>query len=137
MDDNKAAADMLCLVVKMLGNEVRTANDGQEAIGVAEDFQPDVVLMDLGMPRMNGYEAARHIRKQPWGQNMMLIALTGWGQEEDRQRTKEAGFDYHLVKPVSLDALQGLLMSLPMAPRSTRQTSPAATQIAARPHLPQ
>jgi len=109
VDDNKAAATMLKMVVKMLGNEVRTAHDGQQAIGVAAEFLPDVVLMDLGMPRMNGYEAARHIREQPWGQDMLLVALTGWGQDEDRERTQEAGFDHHLVKPAEPAALQQLL----------------------------
>ncbi len=113
VDDNKAAATMLKMVVKMLGNEVRAAHDGQEAVEVAADFRPDVVLMDLGMPRMSGYEAARHIREQAWGQNMVLVALTGWGQEEDRERTREAGFDHHLVKPAEPAALQELLANHP------------------------
>lgn len=109
VDDNKAAATMLKMVVKMLGNEVLAAHDGQEAIQVAAEFLPDVVLMDLGMPLMNGYEAARYIRKQSWGQDMLLVALTGWGQDEDRERTKVAGFDHHLVKPAEPAALQQLL----------------------------
>lgn len=108
VDDNQAAADLLGMVVKMLGHEIRTAGDGREAIEVAAEFQPDVVLMDLGMPKMNGYEAAQHIRQQVWGQKMMLVALTGWGQDEDRQRTKSAGFDHHLVKPAEPAALQML-----------------------------
>lgn len=112
VDDNVAAAKMLGMSVKMLGNEVRTAGDGQEAIEIAADFQPDVVLMDIGMPRMNGYEAARYIRQQPWGQKMFLIALTGWGQEEDKRQTMEAGFDHHLVKPAEPDELQELLASV-------------------------
>ncbi|WP_309007557.1 ATP-binding protein [Pelagicoccus sp. SDUM812005] len=109
VDDNQAAAKMLGLVVKMFGNEVRLAGDGQEAIEVAAEFRPNVVLMDLGMPKMNGYEAARHIRQQPWGKEMMLVALTGWGQEEDRRKTKEAGFDHHLVKPAEPAEVQRLL----------------------------
>lgn len=109
VDDNKAAADMLGTVVKMLGNEVRTAGDGQQGIEVAAEFLPNVILMDLGMPKMNGYQAARHIRQQPWGEKMMLVALTGWGQDEDKQRTKEAGFDHHLVKPAEPAELQRLL----------------------------
>lgn len=109
VDDNKAAADMLSMVVKTLGNDVRTANDGQQAIEVAAEFLPDVVLMDIGMPKMNGYEAARHIRQQPWSEKMVLVALTGWGQDEDKQRTKEAGFDHHLVKPAEPADLQRLL----------------------------
>jgi CheY-like chemotaxis protein len=99
----------------MLGHEVRTAGDGQEGFEVAEAFLPDVVLMDLGMPRMNGFEAARKIREQPWGQQMLLIALTGWGQAEDKQRTKEAGFDHHLVKPAEPAELQRLLANVPVA----------------------
>ncbi len=75
----------------------------------AATFRPDVVLLDIGLPKLNGYEAARKIREQPWGKNMLLVALTGWGQEEDRRRTQQAGFNAHLVKPVDLDALQALL----------------------------
>lgn len=109
VDDNKAAATMLSMVVKMLGNEVRKAHDGKEGIEVAEEFLPDMILMDIGMPRMNGYEAARHIRLQAWSSGMMLVALTGWGQEEDKIRTKDAGFDHHLVKPAEPAAIQNLL----------------------------
>ncbi|WP_166820025.1 PAS domain S-box protein [Thalassoroseus pseudoceratinae] len=112
VDDNHAAADMLAMVVSMIGNDVRTAYDGSQGVQVAESFRPDVVLMDLGMPVMTGYEAARHIREQDWGRDMILVALTGWGQEEDRQRTKEAGFDHHLVKPAEPATLQQLLIEL-------------------------
>ncbi|MCC9604997.1 PAS domain S-box protein [Blastopirellula sp. JC733] len=112
VDDNKAAATMLKMVVKMLGNDVTTADDGEQAIAAAEEFAPDIVLMDLGMPRMNGYEAARFIRQQPWGQKMVLVALTGWGQDEDRQRTAEAGFNHHLVKPAEPSDLQQLFASI-------------------------
>lgn len=113
VDDNKAAADMLGLVVKMLGNDVRLASDGREAVEIAAEFLPSVVLMDLGMPRMNGYEAARYIRQQPWGQSMLLVALTGWGQEEDRLRTSEAGFNQHLVKPADPHELEKILLEHP------------------------
>lgn len=109
VDDNKAAAEMLSKVVKMLGNTVATAEDGQQAIEVAEKFQPEIILMDLGMPKMNGYEAARHIRQQDWGKEILLIALTGWGQQEDRDRTKDAGFDHHLVKPAEPSELQRII----------------------------
>lgn len=112
VDDNKAAATMLKMVVKMLGNEAETAGDGEEAIATAAEFAPHIVLMDLGMPKMNGYEAARHIRQQPWGQKMLLVALTGWGQDEDRQRTAAAGFDHHLVKPAEPNDLQQLFNSI-------------------------
>lgn len=112
IDDNKAAADMLARMVKMFGNEIRTAYDGLQGVEVAAAFRPDMVLMDLGMPTMNGYEAAQHIRQQIWGKHMALVALTGWGQKEDKQRTKEAGFDYHLVKPAKLSELQQLFTIL-------------------------
>jgi PAS domain S-box-containing protein len=112
VDDNKAAADMLGRVVEMLGNEVRTAYGGLQGVEAAAEFRPDMVLMDLGMPAMNGYEATRSIREQMWGKDMVLVALTGWGQEEDKQRTKEAGFDYHLVKPAKPSELQWLLAAL-------------------------
>ena len=111
VDDNKAAAKMLGMAVRMFGNQVRIAHDGQEAIEAAAEFRPDAVLMDIGMPRMNGYEAARYIRRQPWGRDMLLVALTGWGQDEDKRRTREAGFDYHLVKPAEPSELQQLLES--------------------------
>ena len=75
----------------------------------AEEFQPDVVLLDIGLPRLNGYGAAQRIREQPWGKHMVLIALTGWGQEDDRRRSKEAGFDNHMVKPVEPDQILAVL----------------------------
>ena len=78
----------------------------------AATFRPDVILLDIGLPKLNGYEAARKIREQPWGKNMVLVALTGWGQDEDRQKSKEAGFNGHLVKPVELAALMKLLAEL-------------------------
>ncbi|MBI1248826.1 response regulator [bacterium] len=109
VDDNQAAAEMLSKVVKLLGNTVMTAEDGQQAIEVAEQFKPEIILMDLGMPRLNGYEAARHIRKQPWGKDILLIALTGWGQQEHRAKTTAAGFDHHLVKPAEPSELRRLI----------------------------
>jgi CheY-like chemotaxis protein len=96
-----------------MGHEIRTAYDGLEAVEVVEAFRPDVVLLDIGLPHMNGYEAARAIRQQSWGQSIVLIALTGWGQEEDRRRARDAGFDHHLVKPVDHAALTRLLASPP------------------------
>ncbi len=112
VDDNEAAADLLGQVVEKLGNDVRVAYDGEQAIEVADRFQPDIVLMDLGMPKLDGYGAARHIRGQPWGQQMILIALSGWGQDGHKQRAKEAGFDHHLVKPADPAQLQRLLASV-------------------------
>jgi CheY-like chemotaxis protein len=112
VDDERISAASLGKLLRIKGHEIRTAHDGLEAVEVADEFRPDVVLLDIGLPKMNGYEVAQRIRHQPWGQAMVLIALTGWGQETDRQRSKEAGFDHHLVKPVNLSALLPLLASL-------------------------
>jgi len=109
VDDNKAAAEMLAKVLKIMGNDVRLAYDGLEAIQSAEEFRPNLVLMDLGMPKCNGFEAARQIRERSWSENLTLVALTGWGQDEDKQRSIEAGFDYHLTKPAEPAAIQQLL----------------------------
>jgi CheY-like chemotaxis protein len=125
VDDNQAAVKLLSMVIKSLGNEVRTAYNGEEAIEVAASFHPEVVLMDLGMPKMNGFEAARHIREQPWGQNMLLIALSGWGQEDDKRKTKEAGFDHHLTKPAEPAELKKLLATPAMVPDSSAPVEPA------------
>jgi PAS domain S-box-containing protein len=116
VDDNRDSADSLALMLQLLGNEVRTANDGVEALELAEQFRPQVVLMDIGMPRLNGYEATRRIREQPWGKDTVVIALTGWGQTEDRARSKEAGCAGHLVKPVSRPDLEKLLAGMPPGP---------------------
>ncbi len=109
VDDNEDAADSLAMMLQMMGNEVRTAHDGLEGVELAATFRPDLVLLDIGMPRLNGYDACRRIREQPWGKNVLLVALTGWGQEEDKRRSHEAGFDTHLVKPVEPEALEKLL----------------------------
>ncbi len=110
-DDNEDSAMTLSMILKILGSEVRTANDGVEAVEVATAFRPDVILLDIGMPRLNGYEACRRIREQPWGEKIVLVALTGWGQDEDKRRSQEAGFTHHMVKPVDPDVLKKLLYS--------------------------
>jgi CheY-like chemotaxis protein len=112
VDDNQSAAKVLSLMLKMLGHESRTAFDGQQACEIAAEYLPDVVLMDLGMPKMDGYEAARAIRRQAWSASMVLVALTGWEQDEHRRRSQEAGFDHHLVKPVAHEQLTQLLMQV-------------------------
>jgi PAS domain S-box-containing protein len=112
VDDNEDAADSLAMMLQMMGNEVRTAHDGLEGVELAATFRPDLVLLDIGMPRLNGYDACRRIREQPWGKNVLLVALTGWGQEEDKRRSHEAGFDTHLVKPVEPEALEKLLQKV-------------------------
>jgi signal transduction histidine kinase/ActR/RegA family two-component response regulator len=109
VDDNRDSAESLAMLLKLTGNETRTAYDGLEAVEAAARFRPDVVLMDVGLPNLNGYDAARRIREQPWGKGMVLVALTGWGQDEDRQKSKEAGFNDHLVKPLDHAALMQLL----------------------------
>ena len=101
------------MLLELAGHQTYKAHDGVEAIEVAERLRPDAVLLDIGLPRLNGYEACRRIRQQPWGKDLMLVALTGWGQEEDRHRSREAGFDAHMVKPVDHDALTQLLASRP------------------------
>ncbi len=114
VDDNRDSADSLAKLLKIMGNEVSTAYDGVQAVEAAEALRPDVVLLDLGMPGMDGFEVCRRIRGQSWGQGMFLVALTGWGQDEDHRRTEEAGFDRHLVKPVDHAALADLLASRPL-----------------------
>jgi CheY-like chemotaxis protein len=99
----------LARVVRKLGHHVIEATDGEEAIAAARLNRPEIILMDIGMPRMNGYEAAREIRREPWGSEVVLVATTGWGQEQDRQKSVAAGFDPHLVKPVELAALESIL----------------------------
>jgi CheY-like chemotaxis protein len=105
VDDLKDSANTLAMLLKRMGHEVETAYDGEEAIAAAASFRPEVVLLDIGLPKLNGYDACRRMRAQPWGKDMLLIALTGWGQEEDRQRTREAGFDHHLTKPIGTSVL--------------------------------
>jgi CheY-like chemotaxis protein len=112
VDDNLDAAESLAMLLEMVGNHVRTAHDGEEAVQAACAFRPHVVLCDIGLPRMNGYDAARAMRREPWGKDMVLIAVTGWGQEADKRRSAEAGFDRHLVKPIDPSALIKLLAGL-------------------------
>jgi CheY-like chemotaxis protein len=112
VDDNQDSATSMAMMLKLTGNQVRTAHDGIDAVKAAEKFRPQVILMDVGMPRLNGYEATRHIREQPWGGSVIIIALTGWGQEGDKERSREAGCNGHLVKPVSLPDLEQLLVEL-------------------------
>lgn len=109
VDDNADSADSLSMLLQLMGHSVRTAYDGAQALVVAEQFRPDVVLMDVGMPRMDGLEAARQLRQFPWSTETVLVALTGWGQDEDRERVTAAGFDHHLVKPLDPAALTDLL----------------------------
>src|SRR5262249_26231253 len=113
VDDNRDAADSLAMLLKLKGHHVRLAYDGPAALVAATEFGPDLVLLDLGMPGMDGYEVARRLRQTPGVESCTLAALTGWGQEEDRRRTRAVGFDRHLVKPVDSAELSALLASLP------------------------
>ena len=112
MDDNEDSADSLATMLELMGHTTRTAYDGLAAVETAAEFGPDVVLLDIGLPRLDGYEACRRIRQQAWGEKMVLIAQTGWGQEEDRNRARDAGFDHHLVKPIPPATLRKLLAGL-------------------------
>jgi len=111
VDDNRDAAKSLAIMLRVMGNQSKTANDGLEALEVAAAFQPDLILLDIGMPKLNGYDTARQIRQQSWGKYVVLVALTGWGQEDDRRKSQEAGFDLHMVKPIQLQDLEKLLGS--------------------------
>jgi CheY-like chemotaxis protein len=108
-DDNQDMADSLKVILELDGHVVRATQDGEGAIELARSVKPDFLLLDIGMPKLNGYDVARHIRMQPWGREMRLVAITGWGQPEDRARSIEAGFDYHLTKPVPLEDLAEIL----------------------------
>jgi signal transduction histidine kinase/ActR/RegA family two-component response regulator len=108
VDDNIDAAESMSFFLEQAGHEVRTANDGLAAVAEAEKFRPYVILLDIGLPKMHGHDVAQSIRKMR-GNDVVVIALTGWGQEEDRRRSREAGFDYHLTKPVDFDELNKLL----------------------------
>lgn len=112
VDDNLDSALSLAMMLSIMGHETRTAHDGESALATAEAFLPDVVLLDIGLPKLNGYEVAQRIRQQPWGTSMFLIAVTGWGQEEDRQRSSEVGLNVHMVKPIEAGALEQLLSDL-------------------------
>jgi PAS domain S-box-containing protein len=112
VDDNLDAAESLAALLAINGHETRLAHDGFQAVEEAKAFMPDVVFLDIGMPSLDGHETARRIRQEPWGKNMVLVALTGWGQVEDRRRSKEAGFNHHLVKPADPNVVAKLISSL-------------------------
>ena len=130
VDDNADALESLSFLVARMGGEVRQAHDGLEALEVGRAFGPDIVLMDLGMPNLNGFDAARRMRQEPWGRELVLVATTGWGQDEDRRRSTEAGFDRHLVKPVAIAALREVLEAPPRASKPRTVAVPTASPIA-------
>ncbi len=112
VDDNRDSADSLSMLLEITGNKTYVAHDGVEAVGAVEKYRPQVVLLDIGLPKLDGHEVCRRIREQPWGKNIVVIALTGWGQADDRRKSQAAGFNGHLVKPVDYDKLLELLGEL-------------------------
>ena len=112
VDDNLDSADSLAMLMEITGNKTYRAHDGVEALEAIEKYRPEVVLLDIGLPKLDGHEVCRRMREQPWGKDIVVIALTGWGQEDDRRKSEEAGFNGHLVKPVDYDKLLALLASL-------------------------
>jgi signal transduction histidine kinase len=109
VDDNQDSAETLGLLLELMGNKINVAHDGEQALAIAKEIKPDVVLLDIGLPRLNGYDVARLIRQESWGSNPILVAITGWGQTEDKDLSREAGFDHHLVKPIDHDHLIKLI----------------------------
>ncbi|HET8713043.1 MAG TPA: ATP-binding protein [Gemmatimonadales bacterium] len=109
VDDNVDSVDSLGMLLRLLGHEVETASDGRSALVKADEFRPQVAILDIGLPKVNGYDLARQIRERDWARDVVLVALTGWGQEQHRRRSEEAGFNHHLTKPVEFDVLQKIL----------------------------
>jgi CheY-like chemotaxis protein len=111
VDDNRELAQSMVRFIQVLGHDIRVAFDGLEALQIASEYRPDVVLMDIGLPKLSGYDVAREIRSKPWGTKMTLVAMTGWGGDVDRRQSQEAGFDRHMIKPVEAESLETLLSS--------------------------
>jgi CheY-like chemotaxis protein len=112
VDDSRDSADSCATLLQLSGYQVQTAYDGRRAFTLAEVLHPHAVLLDIGLPDIDGYQLAAKIREAPWGRGILLIAVTGWGQEEDRRRAFEAGFDHHLTKPIAAETLESLLQAL-------------------------
>ena len=121
VDDNEDAAEVLAAGLELLGHQTRVAHDGPAALRVLADFKPDIALLDIGLPVMDGYELARRLRQDPSLAHTRLVAVTGYGQDSDRRRSKEAGFDAHLVKPIQLPELDALINNLGEAAASTER----------------
>jgi CheY-like chemotaxis protein/two-component sensor histidine kinase len=113
VDDNHDSAESLGMLLRLLGDDIRVVHNGKAALDTVREWRPEVMLLDIGMPGMSGYEVARQIRRMPELRGVMLVAQTGWGQEQDYRLSKEAGFDHHLVKPVDLEAIERLLANIP------------------------
>jgi CheY-like chemotaxis protein len=132
VDDNRDAADSLAMLIGLDGHEVRMAHDGLEALEVGAQFRPDFMLLDIGMPKLNGYAVAQRLRREAWGERVVLVALTGWGSREDRERAFESGFNHHLTKPVDPDLVRALMSgdegirASSSAAAASRESSPAS-----------
>ncbi len=113
VDDNVDSSEPLSMLLQAKGHDTRVATDGAEAIVIAEEFRPNCVLLDISLPLMDGYEVARRLRQRPYGNDLVLVALTGWAGTEARTKAAEAGFDYHLVKPVNWDELERIVQNVP------------------------
>src|SRR5262249_10094756 len=111
VDDNLDSADSLAMLLNITGNKTFLAHDGVEALEAVEKYRPEVILLDIGLPKLDGHEVCRRVRELPWGKDIVIIALTGWGQEDDRRKSEEAGFNGHLVKPVDYERLLEILES--------------------------
>lgn len=116
-DDDQDSAESLALLFQLMGHDVRAAQSGLAAIDVAAEFRPDLIVLDIGMPGLDGYEVCRRIRQHDWAQTIVIAALTGWSRDEDRDRSEEAGFNHFLVKPVDPKALEELIAGLMRAAR--------------------
>jgi CheY-like chemotaxis protein len=108
-DDNRDAAVSLGVLLELSDHEVLIAHDGEDALKIAREAMPDAMILDIGMPRLTGDQVARAVRSEPWGQRVFLVAVTGWGEPEDKERASAAGFDHHLTKPVDVDVMEKLL----------------------------
>ena len=117
VDDNVDSAESLALLLSMGGHEAHVAHDGPAAVDAAAQLRPDVMLLDIGLPKMDGFEVCRRVRQEPWGQKVAMVALTGFGQDRDRAESESAGFDRHMVKPIDYEALLRTLETL-VLPRS-------------------
>ena len=111
-DDDQDSAESLAMLFQLMGHDVRSAQSGLAAISVAEEFLPELIFLDIGMPGLDGYEVCRRIRQQAWGQTMVIAALTGWTRDEDRDRSQQAGFNHFLVKPVDPKALEDVIAAM-------------------------
>ncbi len=123
VDDNLDGAESLAMLLEEAGHTTHVAHDGVEAIAAAERVRPEAVLLDIGLPKLDGYEVCHRIREKPWGKPLLMVALTGWGQEEDRHRAQQAGFDAHLVKPVDFELLFKLLAARPAEGEAERDAA--------------